>query len=85
MELVDSTTELPGFPSYRKIRITQPRYAKLDITLRRTIRVPDNGDCFNLPPDMGAFPIFNVEQYRSSLPKSLVEKGGVFVPIYRKL
>jgi hypothetical protein len=58
---------------------------KLEISLRRTIRVPDNGDVYELPPDMGAFPIYNVREYDSKLPLALVEKGGVFIPMFRTL
>lgn len=55
----------------------------LDISLRRTIRVPDNKRTYELPPDLGEFPIYNVRDYSSKLPPSLVKKGGLFIPIYR--
>jgi hypothetical protein len=50
---------------------------KLEMSLRRTIRAPDNGGVYELPPDMGAFPIYNIREYDSKLPLALVEKGGV--------
>lgn len=55
----------------------------LEISLRRTVRVPDNGSSYSLPPDLGAFPIYNVLDYQARLPSSLVKKGVTFIPIYR--
>ena len=56
----------------------------LDISLVRTIRVPDNERTYELPPNLGIFSIYNVEDYSSKLPPSLVKKGGLFTPLYRK-
>lgn len=73
--------------AFRNIRIHRrigTESQVLDISLRRTIRAPDNGKLFDLPPDMGTFPIYNVFEHASKLPPNLAEKGGVFVPMYRK-
>ncbi|QSZ31442.1 hypothetical protein DSL72_001007 [Monilinia vaccinii-corymbosi] len=56
----------------------------LDISLRRTIRVPENGEAHGLPPDCGAFPIYSVREYAGGLSEEMVLKGGVFVPIYQR-
>lgn len=56
----------------------------LDISFRRTVRVPDNGDAYDLPPDCGPFPIFSIKQNASKLPKEMTSKGGLFIPIYGK-
>lgn len=58
--------------------------AYLNISFRRTVRVPDNDQDYELPPDLGSFPIYNVQDYASKLPASVVKKGGVFIPIYRE-
>jgi len=71
--------------AYKSIHILDADGQSLTISLRRTIRVPDNGTTYNLPPDLGAFPIYNVLDHKAKLPAPLVEKGGVFVGIYRKL
>lgn len=68
----------------KAIEVTYGDTDRLEISLRRTIRVPDNGVSYDLPPDCGPFPIYSVEHYRAGLPDSIVEKGGVFVPMYRK-
>lgn len=66
----------------KTIRIAHGPIATLDISLRRTVRVPDNGNAYNLPPDCGEFPIYAVSQFKDKLPQNMVSKGGLFVPIY---
>lgn len=69
---------------HKTIRVTCGGGDNLDISLRRTVRVPDNGDAYDLPPDCGPFPIYSVKDYKSQLPKHMAVKGGLFVPIYDK-
>lgn len=59
--------------------------AKLAISFKQTIRVADNSEVEALPPGFGNFPLFNVNDYRSKLPPEMLAKGGIFLPIYRKL
>lgn len=56
---------------------------KLSINFQRTIRVPDDGQTHRLPPGLGKFPIYNVANYARNLPLDTVQKGGVFIPMYR--
>ncbi|TFK70071.1 hypothetical protein BDN72DRAFT_819341 [Pluteus cervinus] len=51
----------------------------MSVGLRRTIRVPDNGTEHLLPPNMGAFKLYNVADYADKLPRSVVSKGGLFI------
>lgn len=51
----------------------------------RTVRVPDDGQTYKLPPELGMFPLFNIADFQNELPKEMVEKGGLFIPIYREL
>lgn len=57
----------------------------LEISLRRTVRVPENTVAYDLPPDLGPFPLFNIEQFSSRLPTAMVKQGGIFFPMHRKL
>jgi hypothetical protein len=80
--------ESGGPGAHKTIRVSRLCCGELrtvDISLRRTIRVPDNKTSYELPPDLGAFPIYNVEDFGSKLPPSIVETGGLFMPIYRTL
>ncbi|TFK70048.1 hypothetical protein BDN72DRAFT_568256 [Pluteus cervinus] len=56
----------------------------MSVSLRRTIRVPDNGKEHHLPPNMGAFKLYNVADYADNLPKSVVSKGGLFIAMYQR-
>lgn len=59
---------------------------RVEISFKRTIRVPDNDEQISaLPPDMGNFPLYKVKYYGARLPDEVVQKGGLFLPIYRKL
>ncbi|ROW08042.1 hypothetical protein VPNG_06109 [Cytospora leucostoma] len=55
----------------------------LKISFRRTIRVPDNDQIFKLPPGLGSFPLFKVQDYAARLPKEMVDKGGLFFPMHQ--
>ncbi|KAK4934285.1 hypothetical protein LTR10_024396 [Elasticomyces elasticus] len=57
---------------------------QLQISFKRTVRIPDNIDEFELPPDMGNFPLYKTEQYAQSLPESIVAKRGIFLPMYQR-
>jgi hypothetical protein len=63
-------------------------YGELDevLTLRlnRTIRVPDNADTNVLPPSMGLFPLFKVQDYAAKMPEDMARKGGLFFPMYQR-
>lgn len=54
------------------------------LTFERTLRIPDDGKTYPLPPGLGAFPICKVEDYRERVPSSWVEHGGVFIPMYQR-
>ena len=54
------------------------------IAFQRTLRIPDDGQEYPLPPGLGAFPIFRVRDYISRVPASWRERGGVFIPMYQR-
>ncbi len=58
---------------------------ELEISFRRTIRVPDGKDNSELPPDLGTFPLYSAADYQRTLPQVIAAKGGGFFPMYRKL
>ena len=69
--------------SYGSVKVKDLTSDQLEISLRRTVRVPDNGKTYSLPPDCGTFPLYNVLDYENKLPADLVAKGGAFFPVYR--
>ena len=50
----------------------------------RTLRIPDDGHEYPLPPGLGTFPICRVEDYADRVPASWREHGGVFIPMYQR-
>lgn len=54
------------------------------ISFMRTLRIPDDGRAYPLPPGLGTFPICRVEDYADRVPASWREHGGVFIPMYQR-
>ena len=54
------------------------------ISFQRTLRVPDDGRRWDLPPGLGRFPIRRVDDYASRVPASWRRQGGVIIPMYQR-
>lgn len=54
------------------------------VRLERTLRIPDDGRTYPLPPSLGQFPIKQVQEYADRVPESWREHGGVFIPMYQR-
>jgi hypothetical protein len=52
--------------------------------LHRTLRIPDDGRTYPLPPGLGRFPIFEVLTYRDRIPPQWLEDPGAFIPMYQR-
>ncbi len=57
--------------------------AKLRIEFQRTLRIPDDNREHYLPPGLGKFPIYRVDDYIDKAPVTWGEHGGVFTPMYQ--
>jgi hypothetical protein len=53
------------------------------ISFQRTLRIPDDGSDYPLPPGLGAFPLRLVDDLADSLPACWREHGGVIIPMYQ--
>ena len=51
---------------------------------QRTLRIPDDGKTYPLPPGLGPFPVCRVEDYKEHVPGAWLEHGGVFIPMYQR-
>jgi hypothetical protein len=58
--------------------------ACLGITFKRTLRVPDDGNRYPLPADLGDFPVFHTEDFAQNIPDTWSNRGGVIIPMYQK-
>jgi hypothetical protein len=54
------------------------------VSFQRTLRIPDDGGTYPLPPSLGRFPLRRVIDYAERLPASWREWGGVFLPMYQR-
>ena len=53
------------------------------LRFERTLRVPDDGSKYPLPPGLGRFEIHRVEDYHERVPPSWQKRGGVFISMYQ--
>ena len=58
--------------------------AQFGVTFQRTLRVPDDGRVYHLPPGIGTFPVLRVEDYADRVPQAWHQHGGVFLPLYQR-
>lgn len=54
------------------------------IGFQRTLRIPDDGREYPLPPGLGHFPILPVDQYADRVPDDWRQHGGVFIPMHQR-
>lgn len=58
-------------------------HAKTEINFQRTLRIPDNGKHYPLPPGLGSFPLRHLEDFADRLPEDWRRRGGVMMPLYQ--
>ena len=51
------------------------------LRLERTLRVPNDGKVYPLPPSLGAFPVFRTRDYAAT--RAAAERGEFLVPLYQ--
>ena len=54
------------------------------VSFQRTLRIPDDGRTYPLPPGVGRFPVRRVRDFAARLPVQWRELDGVFVPMYQR-
>lgn len=54
------------------------------VEFQRTLRIPDDGGQYPLPPGLGPFPVLQVADYADRVPESWRAHGGVFIPMYQR-
>lgn len=56
----------------------------IQVDFQRTLRIPDDGKRYPLPPGLGRFPIRRVADYADRVPVEWTQHGGVFLPMYQR-
>lgn len=54
------------------------------VNFERTLRIPDDGKTYPLPPSLGRFPIKRIADYADRVPEDWAAHGGVFIPMYQR-
>jgi hypothetical protein len=57
--------------------------ATLTINFQRTLRLPDDGKTYSLPPGLGEFPVRHVDDFADRTPPKWAEHGGVMLPMHQ--
>ncbi len=57
--------------------------AKCSIEFIRTLRLPDDGKTYPLPPGLGSFPVRHTDDHKANLSEETVSRGGVLIPMYQ--
>jgi len=69
-----------------KLRFTFPEVhpqAELRVEFQRTLRIPDDGKTYPLPPGLGVFPLRHVDDFARRVPPAWSRHGGVMLPMYQ--
>ena len=56
---------------------------RFTVRFERTLRVPDDGRRYPLPPGLGRFELHRVEEYSDKVPEGWRDAGGVFISMYQ--
>ncbi|MHB8862742.1 MAG: hypothetical protein ACYC6N_10075 [Pirellulaceae bacterium] len=57
--------------------------ATVNIQFQRTLRIPDDGNDYPLPPGLRRFPLRHVDDFAARVAPSWIEHGGVMLPMYQ--
>ena len=57
--------------------------ATCTIDFQRTLRIPDDGSDYSLPPGLGSFSLRHVDDYADRLPDAWLRRGGVLLPMHQ--
>lgn len=57
---------------------------RFSVDFQRTLRIPDDGRTYPLPPGLGAFPVSRVADYTRRIPREWHRENGFFIPMYQR-
>jgi hypothetical protein len=57
--------------------------ARIQIEFQRTLRIPDDGRDYPLPPGLGCFPVRHVDDFIDRILPSWADHGGVMLPMHQ--
>ncbi len=57
--------------------------ARCSIGFQRTLRIPDDGNDYPLPPGLGPFPLHHLDDFAGRVPETWSKRGGVIMPMHQ--
>lgn len=57
--------------------------AMCSVDFQRTLRIPDDGSDYSLPPGLANFPLRHLDDFAQRLPKDWHSRGGVIMPMHQ--
>ena len=57
--------------------------ATCTVEFQRTLRIPDDGSDYFLPPGLGQFPLCHVDDHADNVPAAWQDRGGIMLPMYQ--
>ena len=57
---------------------------RFSVSFQRTLRIPDDGKVYPLPPGLGAFPIHSAAEYWVRVPPTWLTQNDYFIPMYQR-
>ena len=57
--------------------------AGISIDFQRTLRLPDNGRDYHLPPGLGRFPLRHIEDFDLGVSNHRKARGGIIMPMFQ--
>jgi hypothetical protein len=69
------------------IRIIDDRLVigeRFAVSFQRTLRLPDDGKTYPLPPTLGVFPLRRAADYAGRVPEEWLKGEGVFFPMFQR-
>jgi hypothetical protein len=61
----------------------KPFQPEIRIEFQRTLRIPDDGKNYPLPPGLGRFPLRHIDDYAPRIPQTWLKRGGVLLPMWQ--
>ena len=58
-------------------------HARCTVSFQRTLRIPDDGQDYPLPPGLDRFLLRHLDDYADRLPNEWVCRGGVIMPMFQ--
>jgi len=71
-------------PDYVEIHDKHNRNNQIYVDFKRTVRVPDSHQTYELPAPSASFPLLISRHFSSTLPESMRKKDGVFFPMLQR-